>query len=217
MSEPSRQEPPDFTSEFREQFENLLQWRRDVRQFRRDPIEPDLIQHLLELANLAPSVGLSQPWRFVEVTSPAARRAVRESFTRCNREALEAYQGERAQLYATLKLAGLDAAPVQFAVYCDEATDQGHGLGRKTMPEMLRYSVVTAIHTLWLAARAWGLGLGWVSILDPEEISRALEVPEDWTLVAYLCLGLPEQDSDRPELDRAGWEERQDELENLLR
>ncbi|HSK38446.1 MAG TPA: 5,6-dimethylbenzimidazole synthase [Arenibaculum sp.] len=195
-----------FDPAFRDEFERLLRWRRDVRRFRRDRLDPAVLRHLLDLACLAPSVGLSQPWRFVLVETPRARAEVRENFVHCNREALESYHGERARLYAGLKLAGLDEAPVHLAVFCDLGTPAGHGLGRRTMPEMLRYSVVTAVHTLWLAARAQGIGLGWVSILDPVRLARALDVPADWDLVAYLCLGYPEEEHTDPELARAGWE-----------
>ena len=208
--------PPVFDAAFRSGLADLFRWRRDVRRFRRDPLPEGLIEELLGLADLAPSVGYSQPWRFVQVESDEARRAIQENFKACNSEALADYSGERAELYARLKLAGLEASPVQMAVFCDEATLHGHGLGRKTMPEMLHYSVVTAIHTLWLAARAWGIGLGWVSILDPEQVKRDLSVSEDWRLVAYLCLGYPEAEDDRPELERKGWEDRSDESAETL-
>ena len=188
-----------------------------MRRFRRDPVAPELIDELIGLAVLAPSVGYSQPWRFVLVEDPARRSAVRDSFRRCNREALEDYHGERAGLYARLKLSGLEDAPVQLAIFCDEATEVGHGLGRKTMPETLRYSVVTAVHTLWLAARARDLGVGWVSILEPDEIARALEVPGDWALIAYLCIGYPEEEHADPELERGGWEDRRDLSDFVLR
>jgi 5,6-dimethylbenzimidazole synthase len=94
-------------------------------------------------------------------------------------------------------------------VFADPATGTGYGLGRKTMPEMLEYSVVAAIQTLWLAARAEGIGMGWVSILNPEKIKKLLEVPGTWRLLGYFCLGYPQSDSDTPELQRAGWEKRQ--------
>jgi len=97
---------------------------------------------------------------------------------------------------------------VHLAVCADEKTGQGHGLGRQTMPETLRYSVVAAIQTLWLAARAEGLGVGWVSILDPDITRTTLDLPEGWTFVAYLCLGWPEEEHDDPELERHGWEQR---------
>lgn len=214
---PDSAAPPTFDAAFQARLVELFRWRRDVRRFRPDPLPPALVEELLALADLAPSVGCSQPWRFVRVESAEARQAVRDDFMACNREALADYSGERAQLYARLKLAGLEIAPVQLAVFCDETTLQGHGLGRKTMPEMLRYSVVTAVHTLWLAARAWGIGVGWVSILDPAKVARALDVPADWSLVAYLCLGLPEGEDDRPELEREGWEARQSDSARAIR
>lgn len=199
-------EPARFDEAFRERLEALLRWRRDVRRFRRHPVDPALVEHLLDLACLAPSVGHSQPWRFVRVETEAARAAVRANFAACNAAALADYEGERARLYARLKLAGLEEAPVQLAVFCDGATPSGTGLGRRTMPEMLPYSVVTAVHTLWLAARAHGLGLGWVSILDPARLRADLDVPAAWQPVAYLCLGYPEAEHDRPELERVGWQ-----------
>jgi len=142
---------------------------------------------------------------------------VRDNFEACNAEALADYTGERAGLYARLKLAGLDEAPLQLAVFADRLTAQGHGLGRRTMPEMIEYSVVTAIHTLWLAARAEGIGLGWVSILDPERIAAILDVPADWSFIGYLCLGYPQAEDDTPALERAGWEQRRDADSFLLR
>ncbi len=198
----------DFDDVFRAEFEELIKWRRDVRRFTADPVDPELIAHLLELSDLAPSVGLSQPWRFVEVADKSARKAVIASYERCNADALENYDGDDRALYARLKLEGLHEAPVQFAVFCDEETAKGKGLGRQTMPEMLRYSVVTAVHTFWLAARASGLGMGWVSILQPEAVRKALDTPDHWTLVAYLCVGFPREEHDDPELQRAGWEQR---------
>jgi 5,6-dimethylbenzimidazole synthase len=132
-----------------------------------------------------------------------------ENFRACNEAALRDFDGDRAALYARLKLAGLAEAPVHLAVFADSETSTGGGLGRKTMPEMLSYSVVCAIHTLWLAARAHGVGLGWVSILDPQEVSRTLDVPPGWQLVAYLCLGYPVDETDRPELEQERWAKRQ--------
>ena len=197
-----------FDPAFRDTLRELIVWRRDVRRFRRDALPPGTVERLLELASLAPSVGLSQPWRFIIVEDPARRAAIRENFRRCNEAALASYAGERAQRYATLKLAGLDEAPVHLAVFADRATTQGHGLGRRTMPEMAEYSAVMAIHTLWLVARAEGLGLGWVSILDPAEVARILELPPDWIFLGYFCLGYPQREGTTPELEREGWERR---------
>ncbi len=197
-----------FDEAFRANLRDLLVWRRDVRRFRNEPLPDGALERLIETACLAPSVGLSQPWRFVIVNDPARRQAVIEDFTACNADALTAYAGEKAARYATLKLAGLKEAPGHLAVFADRGTEQGHGLGRRTMPEMIEYSVVTAVYTLWLAARAEEIGMGWVSILDPAHIRRILDVPEGWRFIGYFCLGYPQAESDAPELERAGWEKR---------
>lgn len=199
---------PTFDDAFRAHLRALLAWRRDVRHFRGDPLPEDVIARLVETACLAPSVGLSQPWRFVLVEAPERRAAVRDDFVRCNAAALACQSPERAMLYARLKLAGLDDAPCQLAVFADPETEQGHQLGRLTMPEMIEYSAVVAVHTLWLAARAEGIGMGWVSILDPAVVREILDVPPAWKLIGYFCLGYPEAANDTPELERTGWEER---------
>lgn len=166
------------------------------------------MERLIEVARLAPSVGLSEPWRFVAVDDPARRASVRRNFEICNAEALAAQSPDRSAEYARLKLAGLDDAPVHLAVFVEPDPAQGHGLGRRTMAETIEYSAVAAIHTLWLAARAEGIGMGWVSILDPAGVAEILLVPPTWKLIGYLCLGLPERDDDTPELERSGWERR---------
>ncbi len=206
-----------FDEGFRRTLHELFVMRRDVRRFRREEPQPGTFERLVDSANLAPSVGLSQPWRFVTVDAGERRSAVREAFIRENAAALGDYTDEKARLYATLKLAGLDGAPLQFAVFADRATPQGSGLGRRTMPEMIEYSVVAAIHTLWLAARAEGLGLGWVSILDPSRMAEILDVPAEWTFIGYFCLGYPESEDATPELERAGWEQRRPAGESIIR
>jgi 5,6-dimethylbenzimidazole synthase len=202
--------PPVFDDAFRARLRELLVWRRDVRRFRAELLPEGTLERLIEVACLAPSVGLSQPWRFVVVDSPARRAAIAENFQRCNAEALDAYGPERAARYARLKLAGLREAPCHLAVFADEATAQGHGLGRRSMPEMLAYSVVTAIAYLWLAARAEGVGMGWISILDPAAARETLDVPVDWRLIGYFCLGYPEREHREPELELETWEHRRD-------
>lgn len=199
-------EPPVFDAAFAERLGELMAWRRDVRRFRPEPVPEALLAKLLEMMQASPSVGHSQPWRWLNVRDAGQRAAVRASFQRCNAEALGAYEGERARLYASLKLEGLREAPEQFAVFCDHGTAQGHGLGRRTMPEMLDYSVVAAITQFWLAARAHGVGVGWVSILDPDEVASIVGAPPEWKLIAWLCVGFPEEEHDVPELVRAGWE-----------
>lgn len=176
-----------------------------------------MLDALLDAACLAPSVGNSQPWRFIEVRSPELRQKVRDAFEDANANAAEIYDNDRRSLYESLKLEGLDIAPVQLAVCCDLGTGQGKGLGQQTMPETLCYSTVCAIHTLWLAARMHGLGMGWLSILEPERIHTLLDLPERWKLVAYLCLGHPEHESLTPELEKAGWQERKPECRVLHR
>ncbi|XSC42910.1 5,6-dimethylbenzimidazole synthase [Bradyrhizobium sp. RDT10] len=183
-------------------------WRRDVRRFRPDLLPSEAIERLIEIACLSPSVGLSQPWRFVIVEDKARRRAVIEDFKTCNADALHSYSGERVARYATLKLAGLEEAPGHLAVFAEKASDIGYGLGRATMPETVEYSVAAAICSMWLAARAEGIGLGWVSILNPARIHEILEVSESWKLIGYLCVGYPQAEFDRPELERAKWEYR---------
>lgn len=183
-------------------------WRRDVRRFRSEPVGDQLLDRLIAIACLAPSVGLSQPWRFVVVDDPMRRQAILDNFSRSNREALASYAPDDAADYARLKLEGLREAPRHLAVFADEATPLGRGLGRRTVPETTRYSVVAAICNLWLAARAEGLGMGWISILDPEDVRSTLDVPKDWVLIGYFCLGYPQTDEEVPELEREGWEHR---------
>jgi 5,6-dimethylbenzimidazole synthase len=200
--------PTSFDPAFRARLRELLIWRRDVRRFRRDPLPSGTLESLIELACLAPSVGLSQPWRFVIVDDGASRAAIRQNFATCNAQALAAQDGDRAGLYAQLKLAGLDEAPCHLAVFADRTTTQGHGLGRHTMPEMIDYSAVTAVHTIWLAARAQGIGMGWVSILDAKAVAALLDVPAEWKFIGYFCLGYPQADDTIPELEQSGWERR---------
>jgi 5,6-dimethylbenzimidazole synthase len=197
-----------FDDAFRTQLRELLIWRRDVRRFRSEALPPGTLERLIDVACLAPSVGLSQPWRFVIVDDPARRRAVLEDFRSCNADALKSYAANLATQYAKLKLAGLEEAPSQLAIFAEPATEIGHGLGRSTMPKMTEYSVVAAIHTMWLAARVDGIGMGWVSILTPGHINKLLDVPETWHLLGYFCLGYPQSESNTPELERAGWERR---------
>jgi len=144
------------------------------------------------------------------------RALVRKTFKACNEKALSAQTADRAETYASLKLAGLDQAPCHFALFCEPDPQQGHGLGRHTMPQTAAYSAVMALHTLWLAARSEGLGLGWVSILDPDVIQAILDVPDHWIFIGYFCLGYPQADSDTPELERLGWETRRPSSSTVL-
>src|SRR5262249_33290952 len=174
--------PMDFDDAFRARLRDLLVWRRDVRRFRREALPSGTLERLIHVACLAPSVGLSQPWRVVVGGHPPPRAAGRENFESHHPAALAAQHHQHPGPAARLKLAGLDDAPCHLAVFADPSTAQGHGLGRHTMPEMIEYSAVTAIHTIWLAARAEGIGMGWVSILDPAAVAAILDVPANWKL-----------------------------------
>jgi 5,6-dimethylbenzimidazole synthase len=201
---------PTFDDAFRTQFEALLHWRRDVRHFQRRPLADGALDDLLRLASLAPSVGNAQPWRFVHISSAALRTRLAEHVDAQSASAARriADQGRREQ-YRALKLHGMREAPELLAVLSDERPEAGHGLGVATMPEMLRYSSVMAIHSLWLAARTRGIGVGWVSILDPRDVAEMLDVPESWSLIALLCIGYPERPSDMPELEQRSWQARE--------
>lgn len=200
---------PEFSEQFFNDFEQLLSWRRDVRRFETTPIDPDVLDGLLaSAAQYAPSVGNAQPWRFVRVRSEKMRHFVRQHLEAELIQSMESYTDETALHYKRLKLHGLDKAPEQIAVFSVIDPEEGKGLGRQTMPQTLTWSTVMAVHTLWLLARAKGIGLGWVSIIRPEVMNELLECPDDWRFVAYLCLGTPEQESQTPDLVRDEWQER---------
>jgi 5,6-dimethylbenzimidazole synthase len=183
--------------------------RRDVRRgFLDIPLADDLIVRLLAAAHRAPSVGLMQPSRFIVIRDPGIRKAVHHIFETANKRAAENYNGERAEQYSALKLEGILEAPQNLCVLCDQKNERGHGLGRHTMPETAVYSTVCAIQNLWLAARSEGVGVGWVSILDPTKLCELLNIPSHLTLVAYLCFGYVENFSSQPDLERFGWERR---------
>lgn len=196
-----------FDEEHRSVLHHLLKWRRDIRHFKPDPVDGAVLADLQATMALAPSVGNARPWRVLRIESPELRAAVRENFEAANQDAAALYEGAQARAYHALKLAGLDMAPVQLAVFTEMSPTEGHGLGRQTMPETLRQSTAMAIHTLWLRARSHNLGLGMVSILDPDALTRLLDVPQSWEFSAYLCLGHPEFHDDTPLLHRAGWQE----------
>lgn len=201
----------NWDAEFRVELNRLFRRRRDVRRFRREPIPMGWVRRWIEAACLAPSVGLSQPWRFVAVNTPQRRESVISEFENQNDAAASNYDAATSQRYLALKLAGLREAPEQLAVFVELEPQQGRGLGRATMPESVAYSVVAAIQNFWLAARSEGVGVGWVSILRPAAIAELLDVPSSWQLIAYLCIGFPESTADEvPELEREGWEQRID-------
>ena len=183
--------------------------RRDVRSgFLPEPLGDEVLGRLLEAAHYAPSVGLMQPWRFILIRAFETRKAIHDIFLRSNRTALETYRGDRAKKYASLKLEGILEAPQNLCIVCNPESERGHRLGRHSMLEMALYSAVCAVQNLWLAARAEGVGVGWVSVLDKDSLKKVLNIPANVIPVAYLCLGYVDHFAAEPDLERAGWEHR---------
>ena len=199
-----------FTQNEKDAVYRAIRERRDVRSgYLPRSLENDILLRLLNAAHMAPSVGLMQPWRFVVVRDAGLRAAVHDKFLCANRKAAAAYTAERHAAYGQLKLDALLDAPQHLCVLCDAMSERGHGLGRNSMPQTAAYSVACAIQNLWLAARAEGIGVGWVSIIDPAAVKALLNIPSHLELVAYLCLGYVEDFSDVPDLERDGWEHRE--------
>jgi 5,6-dimethylbenzimidazole synthase len=200
---------PDFSDSEREAIYRLIRSRRDIRLFRPDPVPEDVLQRILEMAHYAPSVGFMQPWNFIVITSLAIRRQVKEMFEAQNeREMSRITEEERKKLYANLKLEGILEAPLNLAVTCDHRRDSPFVLGRGPMPQTDVYSTCLAIQNVWLAARAEGVGVGWVSILDQRATEQILLLPDGVELVAYLCVGYPVEFRERPMLEEVGWKSR---------
>jgi 5,6-dimethylbenzimidazole synthase len=199
----------DFTAAERAAVYRAIAERRDVRaEFSDAPIGEDVLMRVLGAAHRAPSVGLSQPWRFIVIRDPAMRRRMHDAFVRANAAASGTYDPATGARYRELCLAGILSAPVNVCETCDDDPARGRGLGRRTMPETARYSTVCAIQNLWLAARVEALGVGWVSIVDPAEIRAALAIPAHVAIVAYLCVGYVTAFAPRADLERDGWEAR---------
>ncbi len=184
--------------------------RRDCRHFLPDPLPDDLVGRLLVAAHHAPSVGFMQPWNFVVIRSPEVRSRIKGAFERANAEAAGRFEGDRAGAYRSLKLEGICESPLNLCITCDRSRHGPVVLGRTSQPEMDLYSTVCAVQNLWLAARAEGVGIGWVSILDPADLREILGLPAPVVPVAYLCLGRVEAFPPTPELQRHGWLDRID-------
>lgn len=183
--------------------------RRDVRRnFLPTPIPPDVLTRILTAAHHAGSVGFMQPWDFVVIRQRGTKRAVKQLFKKTNAEAALQYQGARATLYRSLKLEGIEEAPVNLCVTCSRQRGGPHVLGRSTVRETDLYSTCCAIQNLWLAARAEGIGVGWVSILDHGALKQVLGIPRPVKILAYLCLGYVSEFAVRPDLETAGWRSR---------
>ena len=183
--------------------------RRDVRRnFLRKPIADDVLARILTVAHHAGSVGFMQPWDFVVIRQHATKRAVKQLFQKTNAQAAMRYEGARASLYRSLKLEGIEEAPVNIGVTCSRQRGGPHVLGRSTVRDTDLYSTCCAIQNLWLAARAEGIGVGWVSILDHGALKQVLGIPRPVKMLAYLCLGYVADFATQPDLETAGWRAR---------
>ena len=206
MSQALSYDDHPFAAEARAAVYQAIFSRRDVRgQFQPDPIDDTVLARLLMAAHHAPSVGFMQPWNFLLVRSGDVRRRVHDLFAEANDEARAQFSGERRELYSRFKLEGILEAPLNLCITCDRERTGPVVLGRTHIKTMDLYSCVCAVQNLWLAARAEGLGVGWVSIFDPARLQTALGIPERIVPIAYLCIGRVSHFHDRPELEKAGW------------
>lgn len=197
---------PPFSDEEKRGVYRAIHERRDVRgQFLADPIPAEVLGRILNAAHHAPSVGFMQPWDFIVIEDANVRRAVYDNFERANRGAAAIYEGEKRESYLRMKLAGILDAPINICITCDREREWGRGLGRQTDSATALYSTVCAVQNLWLAARAEGIGVGWVSILKSEVIQRILAIPDHVSVVGYMCIGYPVEFAERPLLETVGW------------
>ena len=198
-----------FPDAQREGLYRAIHERRDVRsQFLPDPIAPEVLARLLRAAHHAPSVGFMQPWDFIVIDRPQTKQSVKALYDRANADAAANYEGDRAALYRRLKLEGIVESPINLCITCDRTRGGPHVLGRNTMLDADLFSTCLAVQNLWLAARAEGVGVGWVSIVDSAELAAVLSLPAHVVPLAYLCLGYVSEFLARPELETAGWRSR---------
>jgi len=197
-----------FTVDEQQLLEEVMRLRRDVRgnNFTQQDITAEVIEKILMAASLAPSVGFSQPWEFVVIREQATKQRIAHSFAIENKKSEKLFSDDKQQMYAQLKLEGILETPVNIAVFYKQSTKPV--LGQTTMKEMGEYSVVCAIQNMWLMSRALNVGLGWVSILDPEAVKKILHAPPQHKLVAYLCIGYVNEFLEQPELENLDWEKR---------
>lgn len=197
--------PHAFSEAERAAIYRAITQRRDVRRFVPGTVPQDVLDRILRAAALAPSVGYMQPWNFIVIRDHAVRRAVHDAFLHANEEARRMFPDQRQELYASLKLEGILESDLNIAVTCDRRRFGPVVLGRTHQPDMDLYSAVCAVQNLWLAARAEGIGVGWVSIIQPEDLRVILKLPGAVVPVAYLCVGHTDHFADEPELRTAGW------------
>ncbi|MFD3908110.1 nicotinate-nucleotide--dimethylbenzimidazole phosphoribosyltransferase [Streptomyces californicus] len=208
-AEPATPPAPGYDDAEREAVLRVMRERRDIRNgFRSDPIPHEVLLRVLEAAHTAPSVGHSQPWDFVVIRSAETRRSMHELAQRQRDAYAKSLPKGRAKQFKELKIEAILDTPVNIVVTADPTRGGRHTLGRHTQPQMAPYSSALAVENLWLAARAEGLGVGWVSFFDEREMVRALGLPEHLEVVAYLCVGYVDEFPEEPELMQAGWSKR---------
>jgi 5,6-dimethylbenzimidazole synthase len=192
---------------------NIILHRRDVRgnRFLSTPVSSAVMDQLLFAFEHAPSVGYSQPWQLIVIEKEATKQAVKNIFTESNDHEHVRFDSDKASQYKRLKLEGIVEAPVNIAVFYTPPRQPV--LGQTMMPEVGLYSVVCGIQNMWLMARSLNVGMGWVSILEPEKIKEVLHVPSHLQLVAYLCIGYVSKFDELPELELLGWERRKNQAE----
>lgn len=195
-----------FTDADRHAVYQAITTRRDVRsEFLPEPVPNDVLARILTAAHHAPSVGFMQPWNFLLVRSGAVKKAVHDAFQIANEEAKALFPDSKRDIYSSLKLQGILDAPINLAITCDRSRSGPLVLGRTHMPAMDLYSSVCAVQNLWLAARAEGLGVGWVSIFHESALQDALGIPPAIVPIAYLCIGYVSHFDDQPALEKVGW------------
>lgn len=198
-----------FAADERDAVYKAIFTRRDVRdQFLPDPVPDDVLRRLLEAAHHAPSVGFMQPWNFITIRDQTVRDRVADAFGRANDEAVKLFPQERQSKYKSLKLEGIRKAPLNICITCDRARGGNVVLGKTHNSSMDLYSTVCAVQNLWLAARAEGIGMGWVSIFHDADLKSILGIPDRIEIIAYLCLGYVDELYEQPELEVKGWNRR---------
>jgi len=209
METPAHQSDHYFTDEERAAVYKCIYSRRDVRgQFKPDPVPDEVLARIIKAAHHAPSVGFMQPWNFLLIQSPHTKKKIHDIFLRANEQAADMFEPEQSAIYQKLKLEGIIESPINLVITCDRDRAGPVVLGRTHDKSMDLFSSVCAVQNLWLAARAEGVGVGWVSIFNKKELKQALKLPKSVTPVAYLCIGYVEHFYTEPELKSAGWRER---------
>jgi len=195
----------EFNDTWKKGVYNAIFRRRDIRTFRNEPVDDETMARILFAANESPSVGFMQPWNFIVIKDRTTRQSIRDHVETHRIKAGNIYDDEKKNQYLKLKLEGILCSALNICVTCDTTRGGDKVLGRQTMPETDVYSVCLAIQNLWLAARAEGVGVGWVSILEPEFLNDILAIPKHVVPVAYLCVGYTDDFPERPLLETIQW------------